>query len=87
MDMGKDYANGLEKPSKDLTATANRIVADNPDVVGKMTKASSPKQSYQTAIKAVSKFQPHMNVNKRKNLQVGDIAKAVGDVAGIKPEV
>ena len=86
MDTGKEYTNGLEKPSKELTATANKIVAKNPDIVNKMTKVN-PQQSYQTAMKVVAKNQPHMNVNKRSSLQVGDIAKAVGDVAGIKPEV
>lgn len=87
MDMDKEYTDGSDQPSQDLTATANKIVASNPNVVGKMAQASNPKKSFQTAIKAVSKFQPHMNVNKRKNLQVGDIAKAVGDVAGVQSGV
>jgi hypothetical protein len=83
MDVSKDYSTGMDKPNADLTATANRIVTQNPNIIKKMGTSSGPKQAFNTVMQTVTKAQPHLNVNKRKNLPIGDIAKAVGDVAGI----
>jgi len=84
MEIDGDYSDGMETPNKELTSTANRIVAKNPNVIGKLTTASSPKQAFGAAMKTVTGAQPHLNVNNRRNLQIGDLAKAVSDVAGVK---